>query len=117
MDGCVFALMEISKQKPPSSAKLPLPSIVPTEEWLDNNKDCVMELTFELNPCIQKHISDAKENISHKMKNLYLELKSFDDYGKTTMKEMKVHPDTFMQIAIQISGFKTKGRQVFFYMV
>ena len=113
MDGCVFALMEISKQKPPSLANFPSPSIVSTEEWLENNKDCAMELTFELNPAIQKHICNAKENISQKMKNLYLELKSFDNYGKTTMKEMKVHPDTFMQIAIQISGFKTKGRQVF----
>ena len=40
----------------------------------------------------------------------YLELKSFNNYGKAAMKEMKVHPDTFMQIAIQVSGFRTKGR-------
>ena len=110
MDGCVFALMEISKQKPPVSANLPLPSIVSTDDWLENNKGCVMELKFDLNQDIQKHICNAKESISQRMKNLYLELKSFNNYGKAAMKEMKVHPDTFMQIAIQVSGFRTKGR-------
>ena len=112
MDPCVFALMEISKQKPPMTAHLPEPCILPVDEWLENNKDCVQELAFELTTEVQKAIFDAKTNLSKKIDNLYLELKSFDDYGKSTIKEMKIHPDTFMQIAIQVAGYRTKERSV-----
>ena len=112
MDPCVFALMEISKQKPPMTAHLPEPCILSVDEWLENNKDCVEELTFELTAEVQKEIFDAKTNLSKKIDNLYLELKSFDDYGKSTIKEMKIHPDTFMQIAIQVAGYRTKERSV-----
>ena len=108
--------MEISKQKPPISANTSNPCIISSEEWLENNKDCVSELKFDLNPDILKHISNAKTNISKKMANWYLELKSFDTYGKTTIKEMKIHPDTFMQIAIQVAGYRTKGRYVYSYV-
>ena len=109
MDGCVFALMEISKQKPASSSHLHVSSIATADEWMKNNKDCVTELTFEINPDIQTRINNAKDNISRKVDNLYLELKSFNAYGKSVMKEMKIHPDTFIQIAIQVAGYKTRG--------
>ena len=114
MDSCVFALMEISKQKPPISAKTITPCIMSSEEWFTNNKDCVIELKFELNPQIQEKIFEAKQKISEKIENLYLELKSFDTYGKTAIKETKTHPDTFMQVAIQVAGYRTKGRYVYY---
>ena len=86
MDPCVFTLMEISKQKPPITVYLPEPYIFPADEWL--------------------------ENLTKKIENLYLELKSFDSYGTSAMKDMKVHPDTFMQIAIQVAGYRTNSRSV-----
>ena len=45
-----------------------------------------------------------------------MEQKSFDIYGKTAMKEMKIHPDTFMQVAIQVAGYRTSGRYVYSYV-
>ena len=73
--------MEISKQNPPISANTKTPCVISTDEWLENNKDCVTELKFDLNHDIQKHICNAKTNISKKMGNLYLELKSFGGNG------------------------------------
>ena len=110
IDPCVFSLMEISKQKPPISSSLSSPSIASADEWLQNNRNCVKELKFELNADIQKNILDAKLNLSRKMENLYLELKSFENYGKAAIKEMKTHPDTYMQIALQVAGYRTNGR-------
>ena len=107
MDCCVFTLLEISKQKPPISSGTS--SSVSTEKWLENNKDCVTELKFELNSNIQKTICDAKTQLMHKMDNLYLKLNSFNNYGKTAIKEMKTHPDAFIQIAMQVAAFRTKG--------
>ena len=40
-------------------------------------------------------------------------LQAFDTYGKAAIKQMKIHPDTFMQIAIQVAGYRTKGRCVY----
>ena len=98
------------------SANTKTPCIISTDEWLENNKECVTELKFDLNHDIQKHIFDAKTNISKKMDNLYMELKSFDMFGKAAIKEMKIHPDTFMQVAIQVAGYRTKGRYVYCYV-
>ena len=110
MDGCVFALMEISKQKPAMSKNLPTPKILDPNELRMNNQGCVTEIAFELDPPMQKNIIHAKSKLSENMEKLYMELKYFNNYGKATIKEMKVHPDTFMQIAIQVAGYKTTGR-------
>ena len=110
MDGCVFALMEISKQKPSISKYLPTLKIEETGKWFESNKESVTEIEFEINSAIQQNIIHAKKMLSDKMENLYMELKCFKGYGKTAIKEMKVHPDTFMQIAIQIAGYRTNGR-------
>ena len=110
MDGCVFALMEISKQKPSMSKFLPAHKIVDSKEWLSNNKGCISEIKFELNSMIKQNIIQAKQMLSDKMEKLYMELKCFKNYGKAAIKEMKVHPDTFMQIAIQVAGYRTSGR-------
>ena len=110
MDGCVFALMEISKQKPSITKYLPELKLENTKEWFENNKDIVGEIEFELNSEIQQNIIHAKKKLSERMENLYMELKCFKNYGKTAIKEMKIHPDAFMQIAIQIAGYKTGGK-------
>ena len=110
MDGCVFALMEISKQKPSITKYLPELKLENTKEWFENKKDIVGEIEFELNSEIQQYIIHAKKKLSEKMENLYMELKCFKNYGKTAIKEMKIHPDAFMQIAIQIAGYKTGGK-------
>ena len=119
--------MEISKQEPPISANSKTPfstdewCFISRDEWLENNKERVwnvkcVELKFDLNSDIRKQIFNAKTNISKKMDNLYLELKSFDMFGKTAIKEMKIHPDTFLQVAIQVAGYRTTGRYVYSYM-
>ena len=110
MDGCVFALMEISKQKPSITKYLPELKLENTEKWFENNKDIVKEIKFELNSKIQQNIIHAKKKLSEKMENLYMELKCFKSYGKTAIKEMKIHPDAFMQIAIQVAGYRTGGK-------
>lgn len=110
MDGCAFALMEISKQKPSITKYLPELKLENTENWFENNKDIVREIEFELDSEIQENIIHAKKKLSENMEKLYMELKCFKSYGKAAIKEMKIHPDAFMQIAIQVAGFRTNGK-------
>ena len=79
-------------------------------EWLENNKnDTVTELSFQLDSDIQNDIYKAKETIRSKVANLYLKLNAFEDYGKNAIKEMKTHPDTFIQVAMQVAAYRTNG--------
>ena len=69
MDGCVFALMEISKQKPSITKYLPELKLENTKEWFESNKDIVGEIEFELNSEIQQNIIHAKKKLSERMEN------------------------------------------------
>ena len=70
----------------------------------------VTELTFELDAKLEQWISKTAEQLTMKMADYWPQFKAFPGFGKTRIKEMKIHPDTFMQLAIQIAAFKTHNR-------
>lgn len=40
----------------------------------------------------------------------------FTGYGKAFLKEERLHPDSFIQMIIQLTYFKMHNEQVFLYM-
>ena len=110
-DCCMFALTEAFKPKPPDDNKSSSDeSVMALDEWAENNENgALTELSFQLTSDIQDDIYNAKKTIRSKLANLYLKLNAFEDYGKNTIKEMKIHPDAFAQVVMQVAAYRTHG--------
>ncbi len=70
----------------------------------------IKELMVETDDFIEAEIESARKELLAKAENVQAHLHVFDKFGKTRIKEMKVHPDTFLQICIQVAAFKAHGR-------
>ncbi|XP_077978570.1 peroxisomal carnitine O-octanoyltransferase-like [Glandiceps talaboti] len=75
---------------PPPKRNLPLPE----------------ELKFSVDEKIKSGIKDAAEQYLEKAKNLQIVFRSFQTYGKKTIRTFQVHPDTFLQQVLQLSYYK-----------
>lgn len=70
------------------------------------------ELDFTVDDYIIEGIAKARAEVEAKVKELYCKLMVFDRFGKDRMKEIQIHPDTFVQIALQTAIYKTHQRFV-----
>eukprot|EP00298_Acanthocystis_sp_HF-20_P015064 c21015_g3_i2.p1 GENE.c21015_g3_i2~~c21015_g3_i2.p1 ORF type:complete len:610 (-),score=239.96 c21015_g3_i2:195-2024(-) len=107
MDGTItlrmvdWCLNQIAKNKVDSgsaqlAANLPTPTHIP----------------FKLNDKIKTAIASAKKSFESLISTHELSILQFKHFGKEGLKKMRVHPDAFTQLAIQLAYFKLKGHFV-----
>ncbi|XP_062479637.1 peroxisomal carnitine O-octanoyltransferase isoform X2 [Pezoporus occidentalis] len=68
------------------------------------------ELVFTVDQKIVNEIGYAKESYYKKVSDVQLVSYAFTSFGKTLLRKQKLHPDTFVQLAIQLAYYKCHGR-------
>ncbi|XP_074904650.1 peroxisomal carnitine O-octanoyltransferase isoform X1 [Buteo buteo] len=68
------------------------------------------ELVFTVDQKIINEIGHAKELYYKKVSDLQLVSYAFTSFGKALVKKKKLHPDTFVQLALQLAYYKCHGR-------
>ncbi|XP_006031764.1 peroxisomal carnitine O-octanoyltransferase isoform X1 [Alligator sinensis] len=68
------------------------------------------ELVFTLNQKMLNEIEHAKEQYYQQASDLQLVNYAFTSFGKALTKKKRLHPDTFVQLALQLAYYKLHGR-------
>ncbi|XP_021243189.1 peroxisomal carnitine O-octanoyltransferase isoform X2 [Numida meleagris] len=68
------------------------------------------ELVFTVDQKIINEIERTKEIYYEKVSDLQLACYAFTSFGKALIKKRKLHPDTFVQLALQLAYYKCHGR-------
>ncbi|XP_061202088.1 peroxisomal carnitine O-octanoyltransferase isoform X1 [Neopsephotus bourkii] len=68
------------------------------------------ELVFTVDQKIINEIGYAKEFYYKKVSDVQLVSYAFTSFGKTLLRKQKLHPDTFVQLALQLAYYKRHGR-------
>ncbi|NWS29424.1 OCTC octanoyltransferase, partial [Polioptila caerulea] len=68
------------------------------------------ELVFTVDPKIINEIECTKELYYKKVSDLQLVSYAFTSFGKALIRKRKLHPDTFVQLALQLAYYKCHGR-------
>uniref|UniRef100_A0AAX7SK39 Choline O-acetyltransferase n=1 Tax=Astatotilapia calliptera TaxID=8154 RepID=A0AAX7SK39_ASTCA len=72
-------------------------------------------LRWKCNPHIQGLLAASAERLQRLVNNLDMNVFKFKDYGKEFIKQQKMSPDAFIQVALQLAFFKCTGRLVSTY--
>ncbi|KAM9287816.1 peroxisomal carnitine O-octanoyltransferase isoform 2-T4 [Cariama cristata] len=68
------------------------------------------ELVFTVDQKIINEIGRTKELYYKKVSDLQLVTYAFTSFGKALIRKKKLHPDTFVQLALQLAYYKYHGR-------
>ncbi|NWH71350.1 OCTC octanoyltransferase, partial [Piaya cayana] len=68
------------------------------------------ELVFTVDQKVLSGIRHAKELYYNKVSDLQLVNYAFTSFGKALIKKKELHPDTFVQLALQLAYYKNHGR-------
>lgn len=68
------------------------------------------ELIFTVDQKILNDISHAKAQYLKQASDLQIVARAFVSFGKKVTKKNKLHPDTFVQLALQLAYFRLHGR-------
>ncbi|KAM3872708.1 peroxisomal carnitine O-octanoyltransferase [Diretmus argenteus] len=68
------------------------------------------ELVFTVDEKVRSDISHAKQHYLQTTQNLQVVCKAFTSFGKAAIKQRKLHPDTFVQLAMQLAYYRMHGR-------
>lgn len=60
----------------------------------------------ETTPCIDQLLFFSSTNIDKLVKNLQVKVLKFQGYGKGYIKSVKLGPDSFVQMALQLAFYK-----------
>ena len=58
---------------------------------------------FKLTDDLKTDIRKAQENLRNAVSNLDMQYLKYERYGKNYLKKKKISPDSFMQLAFQVS--------------
>ncbi|XP_062983410.1 peroxisomal carnitine O-octanoyltransferase [Elgaria multicarinata webbii] len=67
------------------------------------------ELVFRLDQKVLKDIAHAKEKYNKQASDIQLVNYAFTSFGKALIKKQRLHPDTFVQLALQLAYYKRHG--------
>ncbi|NXO64106.1 OCTC octanoyltransferase, partial [Phainopepla nitens] len=78
----------------------------------DNARDIPWpeELVFTVDPKIKNEIECAKELYYKKVSDVQLVSYAFTSFGKALIRKRKLHPDTFVQLALQLAYYRCHRR-------
>ncbi|NWU90317.1 OCTC octanoyltransferase, partial [Upupa epops] len=68
------------------------------------------ELVFTVDQKLINEIGRTKEFYYKKVSNLQMVSYAFTSFGKASIKTRKLHPDTFVQLSLQLAYYKCHGR-------
>ncbi|CAH2282382.1 peroxisomal carnitine O-octanoyltransferase [Pelobates cultripes] len=68
------------------------------------------EVTFTVDEKVLRDIALAKAQYLEQGSDLQVANYAFTDFGKNLVKKKKLHPDTFIQLSLQLAYFKLYGR-------
>ncbi|XP_051574927.1 peroxisomal carnitine O-octanoyltransferase-like isoform X1 [Myxocyprinus asiaticus] len=68
------------------------------------------ELIFTVDERVRRDIALAKEQYSKSSQDLQVVSYAFTSFGKAAIKKRKLHPDTFVQLALQLAYYRLHGK-------
>ncbi|KTF74492.1 hypothetical protein cypCar_00039557 [Cyprinus carpio] len=68
------------------------------------------ELIFTVDERVRRDIALAKEQYTKSSQDLQVVSYAFTSFGKAAIKKRKLHPDTFVQLALQLSYYRLHGK-------
>ncbi|KTG02260.1 hypothetical protein cypCar_00004486 [Cyprinus carpio] len=68
------------------------------------------ELIFTVDERVKRDIALAKEQYTKSSQDLQLVSYAFTSFGKAAIKKRKLHPDTFVQLALQLAYYRLHGK-------
>lgn len=68
------------------------------------------ELLFTVDDRVRRDISLAKEQYQKNSRDLQIVSYAFTSFGKAAIKKRKLHPDTFVQLALQLAYYRLHGK-------
>ena len=83
---------------------------------MDYYKDSITEpikfnkIEIEITDEMKRDIVLVKDELIKKANDLSLELFEFKGFGKSKLKELRLHPDAFVQICLQVAAYRTHQR-------
>lgn len=66
----------------------------------------IRQIKFELDSSLSKSLSDARARYEKRTKTMQMSVMIAQDFGKKELTSMKVSPDAFVQMAIQLAYYK-----------
>ena len=70
----------------------------------------VERLAFDVDAETESLMERCSQSVEARMDNYDARFLSFKKYGKAAIKNSKTHPDTFVQLAIQVAAYKTHSK-------
>lgn len=89
-----FLLMSMMEEPEPDWSELPKYRIIPKE------------IKFQLDDHLRGEIARMEGHAITTMNSVTVQCQQFDAYGKTFMKSHKVHPDSYVQMGLQLAYYK-----------
>ncbi|XP_075149226.1 carnitine O-Acetyl-Transferase isoform X3 [Haematobia irritans] len=84
-----------------------LPQASEFEDGSSENYACASKLQFgEASTCLQEKLKLASENIDKLTQNFDIHVLHYKCYGKDFLKQQKLSPDSFIQMALQLAFYK-----------
>lgn len=68
------------------------------------------KIEFILTDETKKLLDGAKKEQIKRLQEYYLNLQYFNDFGSAKIKELKISPDAYFHIAVQVAQYKTFGK-------
>ncbi|TRZ03115.1 hypothetical protein DNTS_029900 [Danionella cerebrum] len=68
------------------------------------------ELIFTVDERVRRDVTLAKEQYSKSSQDLQVVTYAFTSFGKAGIKKRKLHPDTFVQLALQLAYYRLHGK-------
>lgn len=89
-----FLLLSMMEEPEPDWEELPKHRIIPKE------------IKFQLDAQLLSEISRMEEQVAGAKNSVIVQCQQFTSFGKSFMKNQKIHPDSFVQMALQWAYYK-----------
>ena len=80
----------------------------PEPDWDERPKNCIVpeEIKFQLDDHLHGEILRMEQHAASVKGSVVVQCQQFDAYGKKFMKAQKIHPDSYVQMALQWAYYK-----------